>query len=86
MLPIATRKKELKKQVRGVRRLERKAAQRSDAMGGVIHDYCQVVRGALTDDGRPPLMASGLRLHYRLSAIARSLARVRKKRGGFQPN
>lgn len=78
-------KKELKKQVRGVRQLERKAAKRNDAMGRIIHDYCQAVRGAITDDGRPPLMASGLRLYHRLTAIARSLARVRKK-GGFQPN
>mgnify|MGYP003936795667 CR=1 FL=1 len=78
-------KKELKKQVRGVRQLERKAAERNDAMGRIIHDYCQAVRSAITDDGRPPLRASGLRLHQRLTAIARSLARVSKK-GGFQPN
>jgi hypothetical protein len=78
-------KKELKKQVRGVRPLERKAAKRSDEMGRIIHDYCQAVRGAITDDGRPPLTASGLRLHHRLTAIAQSLARVREK-GGFQPN
>lgn len=78
-------KKELKKQVRGVRPLERKAAQRADAVGGIIHDYCQAVRSAITDDGRPPLMPSGLRLHKRLTAIAQSLDRVQEKRG-FQPN
>jgi len=78
-------KKELKKQVRGVRALERKAAKRSDEMSHIIHDYCQAVRGAITDDGRPPLTASGLRLQQRLAAIAHSLARVREK-GGFQPN
>src|SRR3954447_10291220 len=31
---------------------------------------------ALTDDGRPPLVASGLKLHQRLGAIASSLDRA----------
>ena len=78
-------KKELKKQVREIRPLERKAAKRDDEMGSIIHDYCQAVRSALTDDGRPPLTASGLRLRQRLTAIVNSLARVRQKRG-FLPN
>jgi hypothetical protein len=43
------------------------------------------VRSALTDDGRPPLEASGLKLHTRLSAIAISLDRAEKK-GGFPPS
>ena len=34
------------------------------------------VRAALTDDGRPPLAASGLKLHQRLNAIASSLDRA----------
>ena len=34
-----------------------------------------------TDDGRPPLQASGLKLHGRLWAITASLRRVRKKGG-----
>jgi hypothetical protein len=78
-------KKELKKQVRQIRPLERKAAQRADEMGRIIHDYCQAVRGALTDDGRPPLIASGLRLRQRLTAIAQGLARLGEK-GDFQAN
>lgn len=78
-------KKELKKQVRQIRPLERKAAKRDDEMGGIIHDYCQAVRSALTDDGRPPLVTSGLRLRGRFIAIVESLARMREK-GGYQPN
>jgi len=78
-------KKELKKQVRGIRPLERKAATREDAMGGIIHDYCQAVRSAITDDGRAPLEAPGLRLRQRLIAILNSLVRVRQKRG-YQTN
>ncbi len=39
------------------------------------------VRSALTDDGRPPLVASGLRLHERLETIAASLDRVAASAG-----
>jgi hypothetical protein len=78
-------KKELKKQVRGIRSLERKATKRDDDMGSIIHDYCQAVRSAITDDGRAPLDAAGLRLRQRLTAILHSLGRVSKK-GGYPLN
>lgn len=48
-----------------------------------MRSYCLAVRSALTDDGRPPLCASGLKLHDRLTQIAASLARVEEKRGTF---
>jgi len=73
-------KKELKKRVRGVRTLERKAEGEDDAEAEVVRAYCQAVRSALTDDGRPPLAASGLKLHARLTAIADSLGRVAGQR------
>jgi hypothetical protein len=37
------------------------------------------VRGSLTNDGRPPLDASGLKLQERLSLIEASLERVAKR-------
>jgi hypothetical protein len=74
-------KKELKKRVRGVRPLERSLEGRSDAEAEAARGYCDAVRSALTDDGRPPLKASGLRLQERLSAVAASLDRVAEKRG-----
>jgi Transposase, Mutator family len=74
-------KKELKKRVRGVRPIERQLEGRSDAEAEAARGYCDAVRSALTDDGRPPLEASGLKLHGRLSAIAASLDRVAEKRG-----
>jgi len=74
-------KKELKKHVRGVRPIERQIESRSDPEALLIRDYCSAARSALTDDGRPPLIASGLRLHERLSQIATSLERVAQKRG-----
>ena len=72
-------KKELKKRVRGIRPIERKVEGRSDQEANAIRGYCSAVRSAITDDGRPPLQASGLKLHDRLSAVAASLSRVRKK-------
>lgn len=74
-------KKELKKRVRGVRPIERSLEGRCDAEAEAARGYCDAVRSALTDDGRPPLEASGLRLHERLSAVAASLDRVAEKRG-----
>lgn len=74
-------KKELKKRVRGVRPLERQLEKRTDPEAEVARGYCSAVRSALTDDGQPPLVASGLTLHDRLSAITDSLERVAKKGG-----
>src|SRR6185503_16608607 len=74
-------KKELKKKVRGVRAIERRVEQRSGAEAEVVRGYCSAVRSALTDDGRPPLEASGLKLQERLTAMAASLQRVAEKGG-----
>src|SRR2546428_603473 len=74
-------KKELKKRVRGVRPIERQAEKQAGAEAAVVRDYCAAGRAALTDDGRPPLDAPGLKLHERLSQIAASLDRVTTKAG-----
>ena len=48
-----------------------------DADGArVVQGYCLAIRSALTNDGAPPLCASGLWLHDRLTQIAVSLARA----------
>jgi hypothetical protein len=78
-------KKRLKKEVRGVRKIERACEGRADAEAEVIKGYCSAVRSALTDDGRPPLDASGLKLHERLTAVSASLGRAAEK-GGRPPN
>jgi hypothetical protein len=72
-------KKELKKRVRGVRPIERQLDGRTDPEAEVIRGYGGAVRSALTDDGRPPLVAAGLRLHDRLTAIVDSLDRGAKR-------
>jgi len=74
-------KKELKKQVRGVRPIERALEGREDPEAQATRAYCLAVRSALTDDGRPPLGAAGLKLHDRLTAIHASIAGVGEKRG-----
>jgi hypothetical protein len=78
-------KKELKKAVRGVRPIERAAEGRADAEAEVTRGYCQAVRSALTDDGRPPLCASGLKLRDRLEAVDASLGRLAEK-GACRPS
>jgi len=78
-------KVELKKKVRGVRQVERRVEGRTDPEAEVVRGYCSAVRSAITDDGRPPLEASGLKLHARLSAIVGSLSRVQAK-GGRRPS
>ena len=77
-------KKELKKQVRGVRAIERSIGESNDTSSNAVRDYCLAVRSALTADGRPPLDASGLKLQERLTLIEQSLERVAKK-GGYPP-
>ena len=62
------------KHVRGVRPIERSLEGRDDAEAAA-RGQCAAVRSALTDDGRPPLEASGLKLEGRRAAAA-SLDRV----------
>jgi hypothetical protein len=81
-------KKELKKRVRGIRPIERAAEGKTeggedDAEAEIVRGYCAAVRAALTDDGLPPLAASGLKLHDRLSRIAASLDQVAAKAGAL---
>lgn len=79
-------KKELKKRVRGIRKIERAAEEKAesgedDAEADVVQGYCAAVRAALTDDGLAPLAAPGLELHDRLDQIAASLDRVAARAG-----
>jgi hypothetical protein len=75
-------KKELQKKVRGVLNLERQVEQRPGPVAEA-RGYFSAVRSAVTDDGRPPPDAGGLRLHGRLGAIAAGLGRP-EAQGGSQ--
>lgn len=72
-------KKELKKQVRGVRLIERSVSDEDEPVTEVVQGYCLAVRSALSDDGHPPLDASGLKLQQRLRLIEHSLERTAQK-------
>jgi hypothetical protein len=74
-------KKELKKRVRGIRKIERSVNGHDEKVVQLINGYCLAVRGSLTSDGRPPLDASGLKLQERLTLIEQSLERLNKKGG-----
>ena len=76
-------KKELKKKVRGVRPIERSLEGRTDQDAKAVRGYCLAVRSAITDDGKPPLDADGLKLQERLQAIDDSILRVAEKRGSL---
>lgn len=77
-------KKELKKHVRGVRPIERELEGREDQEAEAVRGYCLAVRSAITDDGRPPLSAPGLKLQERLESIHTSIERVAEKRGASE--
>lgn len=78
-------KVQLKKKVRGARPIERKVEGRDDAEAEAVRGYRAAVRSALTDDGRPPLEAPGLKLQDRLAKVAASLDRAAEK-GGSRRN
>ena len=69
--------------MRGIRQIERSVSDCDQQTCEVVRGYCLAVRGSLTNDGRPPLDASGLKLQQRLSLIEDSLERVAEK-GGYQ--
>ncbi len=75
-------KVQLKKNLRGIRKIERRLGARNDQHAGVLTAYCLAVRSALTDDGRPPLVASGLRLKQRVEQIEASLGHVLETQKG----
>jgi hypothetical protein len=70
----------LKKQLRGVRPIERALEERSTPENEAIRGYCLAVRAALTDDGRSPLQAAGLKLYDRITLVSDSIARIQEKK------
>jgi hypothetical protein len=77
-------KTELKKQLRGVRPIERALEEHPTPENEAIRDYCLAVRASLTDDSRSPLEASGLRLYHRITLISDSIGRVQEKKDYLQ--
>jgi hypothetical protein len=65
--------------VRGARPIEHALEERDDEEADAVRGYCLAVRSAITDDGRPPLSASGLKLKDRLEAVQSSIERLGKR-------
>lgn len=70
----------LRKQLRGVRPIERALEEHQTPENEAIRGYCLAVRASLTDDGRSPVQASGLRLYDRITQVSDSIARVQEKK------
>src|SRR6266516_3654202 len=70
----------LKKQLRGVRPIERALEEHQTPDNEAIRGYCLAVRASLTDDGRSLLQASGLRFYDRITQVSDSIARVQEKK------
>jgi len=71
----------LKRRLRGIRKIERQAGkpaepEEDDEEVEIVQGSCAAVRAAWTGDGLPPLAASGLKQHDRLSQIAGGLDRA----------
>ena len=68
-----------KKRLRGVRPSDRQLEKRPDPEAEGIRGYGSAGRSALTDEGHPPLAASGLQRPDRLTALSQRLERVAKR-------
>jgi hypothetical protein len=75
----------LKKQLRGVRPIERALEEHKTPEHEAIRGYCLAVRASLTDDGRSPLQASGLTLYDRVTLVSDSIAHVQGKKDCHLP-
>ena len=68
-------KKDLKRRVRGIRAVERRAKEKPGKRSRLVLEYCSAIRAAMQDDGLYPLKPGGLRLYRRLMKIRRSMER-----------
>ena len=73
-------KTQLKKHLRGVRPIERALEEGSTPENDAIRGYCLAVRASVTDDGRSPLEAAGLRLYERVAQVNAPLPGSREKK------
>jgi len=81
-------KVDLKKKVRGIRAIKRKAKARSDQKAKVILGICEAIYVYLQEDGVYPLKPAGLRLWRALSKIQKSIQKNQlvQKSKGLEPD
>jgi len=73
-------KKDMKKRIRGIKRVENKAMVEGGAEAKVIIQYCRAIRSSMLDDGLYPLKPPGLKLYRRLRKIRRSIEHNERNR------
>jgi len=73
-------KKQLKRQVRGIREVERRVAHKPEAEAATVRAYCVAVREVMRDDGKYPLEPAGITLYDKLNKIRQSLGRALQAR------
>jgi len=71
----------IKKNLRGIRSLEKKIQSDDSEDAAIAKDYLAAVRAILLEDGNPPLDLPGVRVYEEALAIQRSLQRSAKKGG-----
>lgn len=71
----------IKKNLRGIRQLEKQIQTVDSEDAAIARDYLAAVRAVLLEDGNPPLDLPGIRVYEEALAIRNSLQRSAKKGG-----
>ncbi|BCG60546.1 hypothetical protein PUR_39710 [Paenibacillus sp. URB8-2] len=71
----------IKKNLRGIRQLEKQVQPDDSEDAAIAKDYLAAVRSVLLEDGNPPLDLPGIRVYEEAQAIRNSLQRSAKKGG-----
>ncbi|TVX97051.1 transposase [Paenibacillus cremeus] len=76
-------KTEIKKNLRGIREIERKIESQNSVETEVAKGYIAAVRSLLLEDGNPPLDLPGMRIYQNAKAIQASLEQCLSKKGAL---
>ncbi|MFD2327994.1 transposase [Cohnella sp. GCM10020058] len=79
-------KTDLKKNLRGIRKLEKHYQAKRSEEAEIARGYLAAVRSVLLEDGNPPLDLPGVRIYEEAQAIEASLNRCAKKGGPKSPS
>lgn len=74
-------KKNIKKKLRGIREIERKASEASTLEEETALEYTAALRSVLLEDGRPPLELPGIKVFEQTKMIQKSLEKCLEKKG-----
>lgn len=75
----------IKKKLRGIRVVKKKALGSQTLEGEVALDYSAALRSVLLEDGRPPLELPGIKVYEETEMIKKSLENYLDKKGDPTP-